>query len=296
MSSTSTTWSTQGNTKAGATSTSTDSLTTGTLTANTIQLANNVIKASDGDSTITLDTSDNVTIAGDLTISGGNITSALTLDSTLTVTNTTQLNNTLTVGVDDTGYDVKLFGATASNYMLWDASADKLIINSTDDNDCIQLISTEPEGVQGPTIIFERNSASPGDDDNLGACVFKGYNDADETITYAQLTSSSLDVSDGTECGALKLRVQVAGTGRNVIDINGVGSVGNVELGYGTTSSTKVKGYFAANNQTPAAAPDWTVSNKTGTPRSLDADSNIASIGDNLAQLVDDLIAIGILQ
>ena len=41
----------------------------------------------------------------------------------------TQLNNTLTVGVDDTGYDVKFFGATASAFMLWDASADDLILS-----------------------------------------------------------------------------------------------------------------------------------------------------------------------
>jgi len=33
---------------------------------------------------------------------------------------------TLTVGVDDTGYDVKLFGATSGAYMLWDESADDL--------------------------------------------------------------------------------------------------------------------------------------------------------------------------
>ena len=39
-----------------------------------------------------------------------------------------QFNNTVTVGVDDTGYDVKFFGATASAYMLWDESADDLIL------------------------------------------------------------------------------------------------------------------------------------------------------------------------
>jgi hypothetical protein len=32
----------------------------------------------------------------------------------------------INVGVDDTGYDVKLFGATAGKYMLWDQSADEL--------------------------------------------------------------------------------------------------------------------------------------------------------------------------
>ena len=30
------------------------------------------------------------------------------------------------VGVDDTGYDVKFFGATASAHLLWDESADAL--------------------------------------------------------------------------------------------------------------------------------------------------------------------------
>ena len=39
-----------------------------------IKLAGNVIQASDGGSTITLDTSDNVTVAGDLTINGGDAT------------------------------------------------------------------------------------------------------------------------------------------------------------------------------------------------------------------------------
>jgi hypothetical protein len=35
---------------------------------------------------------------------------------------------TLTVGVDDTGHDVKLFGATAGKYWLWDESADEVQI------------------------------------------------------------------------------------------------------------------------------------------------------------------------
>ena len=35
---------------------------------------------------------------------------------------------TLTVGVDDAGHDVKLFGNTASAYMLWDASEDDLVL------------------------------------------------------------------------------------------------------------------------------------------------------------------------
>ena len=37
-----------------------------------------------------------------------------------------QVNEELTVGVDDTGYDVKFFGATSGKYMLWDESEDTL--------------------------------------------------------------------------------------------------------------------------------------------------------------------------
>jgi hypothetical protein len=37
-----------------------------------------------------------------------------------------QFNGAINVGVDDTGYDVKFFGATAGAYMLWDESADDL--------------------------------------------------------------------------------------------------------------------------------------------------------------------------
>jgi hypothetical protein len=39
-----------------------------------------------------------------------------------------QIDGTLTVGVDDTGYDVQFFGATASTYMLWDENTDDLVL------------------------------------------------------------------------------------------------------------------------------------------------------------------------
>lgn len=44
---------------------------------------------------------------------------------------TTTLNSTLTVGVNDTGYDVKFFGATAGKYWLWDESADQMLVYGT---------------------------------------------------------------------------------------------------------------------------------------------------------------------
>ena len=37
----------------------------------------------------------------------------------------------ITVGVDDTGHDVKLFGATAGSFLLWDESADALLLTDS---------------------------------------------------------------------------------------------------------------------------------------------------------------------
>ena len=42
----------------------------------------------------------------------------------------TQFNSTVTVGVNDTGYDVQLFGATSGSNILWDQSADDLIFTN----------------------------------------------------------------------------------------------------------------------------------------------------------------------
>jgi len=54
----------------------------------------------------------------------------LTFDgSTLTNAGATQLNSTLTVGANDQGYDVILYGDTASANLTWDTSADDLILN-----------------------------------------------------------------------------------------------------------------------------------------------------------------------
>ena len=69
-----------------------------------------------------------ITEAGIAALAGATFTGAL------------QLNSTLTVGVDDTGYDVKFFGATSGSYMLWDESEDKLLLNEAS----LQIIDATP--------------------------------------------------------------------------------------------------------------------------------------------------------
>jgi len=52
----------------------------------------------------------------------------------------------VTVGVDDTGHDVKFFGATSGKYMEWDESADALIVSGT--------IQASDGSVSAPSIAF----------------------------------------------------------------------------------------------------------------------------------------------
>ena len=114
----------------------------------------------------TLDISGNADIAGDLTLSAGgdgalqfsaassikildnssaslvveesdnaymtfvttNGSEAVKFDKALDLNAAVQLDSTLTIGANDTGYDVKFFGGTSGAYMLWDEDVDDLIL------------------------------------------------------------------------------------------------------------------------------------------------------------------------
>jgi len=70
--------------------------------------------------------------ATDMLMTGTAASSEFKIGASGHVINAT-LTGMLTVGVDDTGYDVKFYGATTGKYMLWDESADKLIVVGTAD-------------------------------------------------------------------------------------------------------------------------------------------------------------------
>jgi hypothetical protein len=78
--------------------------------------------ATTGKSLLWDESADSLIVTGTTTLVGTTNLDAVDIDGA------TQIDATVTVGVDDTGYDVKFFGDTASAYMLWDASADDLIL------------------------------------------------------------------------------------------------------------------------------------------------------------------------
>ena len=63
-----------------------------------------------------------IDLAGDIDVDGTANLDVVDIDGAV------QLDATLTVGGDDKGYDIKFFGDTASAYMLWDTSADDLVL------------------------------------------------------------------------------------------------------------------------------------------------------------------------
>jgi hypothetical protein len=65
----------------------------------------------------------------DLTATAIDINGTVDISGTLTQGGASQFNSTITVGADDQGYDVILYGDTASANVTWDTSADDLIFN-----------------------------------------------------------------------------------------------------------------------------------------------------------------------
>ena len=63
-----------------------------------------------------------ITIKRNLNVSGTSNLNIVDIDGS------TQIDGSVTVGVDDTGYDVKFFGATSGKYALWDESEDTLSV------------------------------------------------------------------------------------------------------------------------------------------------------------------------
>ena len=73
----------------------------------------------------------NITITGELDAASGDFSGDIDVDGTanldaVDIDGTVQIDGATTFGVDDTGVDVKMFGATSGRYLLWDESEDAL--------------------------------------------------------------------------------------------------------------------------------------------------------------------------
>ena len=69
------------------------------------------------------------------------VTGTTAIAGATTITGATQITGDLTVGVDDTGHDVKFFGASSGKYLLWDQSGDTLKLGAVGGTKGVGLIA-----------------------------------------------------------------------------------------------------------------------------------------------------------
>ena len=100
----------------------------------------------------------------------------------------------------------------------------------------------------GPAITLDHTGASPADDDNIGKIVFNGKNDANESLTYADIKAITTDVSDSSEGCALTFNTRGAGSFAERMRIHATGEVTkSVQPRFWARLSTDQTGYDGRN-------------------------------------------------
>ena len=138
------------------------------------------------------------------------------------------VRGTVQVGVDDTGYDVKFFGDTASKYWLWDTSADgTVLVGTSTQTGNAQLTGTLTVGVDdtGHDVKF------------FGATATNGYMLWDESTDDLILGSAS-KIGIGTTAPATALHINSAAAAPLTLEITDLG--GDITLK--STASTPADG------------------------------------------------------
>ena len=238
----------------------------------------------------------NLTISGELDAATGDFSGDVDIDGTanldtVDIDGATQIDATVTVGVDDTGYDVKFFGATSGAYMLWDESVDDLILAGAS-----RIVVPEGNLVLGSTAV-----TSTAAELNLLDGV-SGLVQADLTkLAAVDSTAAELNLLNGVsglvQADLTKLAaVDSTATELNIVDGNttvgttafadGDGIVTNDNGTMRQTSATTLKTYMADLTLTTAAQTNIT---SVGTLTALTVD-NMAMNGNTLTTTSSDFI------
>lgn len=170
-------------------------------------------------------TTTNATFSGNTTIGDSSA-------DTNTINATTTANAPITVGVNDTGHDVKFFGATAGKSWLWDESADKMIV-------------TGSSSLSGDTTVTSAGAAA------LAVGVNGATNPALTIDASTASSATGVKVKSAAAAGGVAVSVTSSGTDEALtVDAKGAGTItiggtstGNVTIQRATT----VNGQFTAN-------------------------------------------------
>jgi hypothetical protein len=230
--------------------------------------------ATTGKSFLWDESADKLIITGDMSVSG-----------TMTYTSATQFSNTVTVGVDDTGYDVKFFGATTAKSMLWDESADTLIIAGKQTISETLLVtgvgtftaqSIHNGGLSTGAMVINDGSIT----DSSGAITFGNEN----LVTTGTLGAGVATLATGSTVGNLTLaNGSITDSSGSITFVNEnlvtTGTLGAGASTLGATTATTMDGVIGS--VTPAAGTFTTLTANTSITGTLAtaAQGNITSLG-----------------
>ena len=237
-------------------------------------------------------------ISGNIDVDGTTNLDAVDIDGNV------QIDGTVTVGVDDTGHDVKFFGATAGSYILWDESADDLVFEEANiemnvsgdaNGDKAIVINSEGTNFESDGGMIRGVHASTGSGALTGGYWIKfSANGSDqftvkgngELMTEGNLSSRGM-IDCSNDSGTQKVRQQVAGdrgylylydensyaTGRWYADANGSlirlyeteAQQTRVQMGVDSSDDGYVWVYSAANAKTINISGDGTIAKSSST-------------------------------
>jgi hypothetical protein len=133
----------------------------------------------------------------------------------------------VTAGTDaitiDASQDVTLAGSMQVDGAVDMASTlivnDSVTFQSSGSSKPVLTLKNTNADTTPPSLTFQKDSASPADNDEVANINFYGDDDGGSVAAYANLKVVSTDVSDGVEDGKMTIKTMVGGVLRNKLDI-----------------------------------------------------------------------------
>lgn len=136
----------------------------------------------------------------------------------------------------------------------------------------IKLESTAADGVGGPQLDLVRNSASPAANDVIGILRVRGMNSAASEITYANINTTILDPTSGSEDSRIILQVPVAGAQTSAVSIANGMLVGAPTGSYQGTGTVNATDYYRNGTALSSTLFGVAVGDASGNLKALNAD------------------------
>ena len=181
-----------------------------TLTAGTLTIGSGSVTDSSGAISFG---NENLTTTGIVTAAGTSVFTNLDISGDVDVDGTTNLDVVDIDGAVDMASTLQVDGASTFS--------SNVSITVADNSATLQLISTDADASAGPLILLDRDTANQADGDAMGRIYSQGRNNADELVTYSQITTKAIDVTDGTEDGEMLFNIMVNGASTTVLDLYG---------------------------------------------------------------------------